>query len=65
MKKSEAREMLVQLLLKKSAGQGDQFTREETEWLIDEGPSFSDEDLGAMIGEQAVVVFRQIVALIS
>ena len=54
---------VVAVILKTSEEQGVSLTKEEALFLIEEADSFTDEDLGAAIGNTAVPIFRELVGM--
>ena len=66
MLKSQAREMLVQLVVSRSAKQNQTLTRDESEWLVDSSldGQLDDEALADCIGPAAVPVWNQLIAML-
>ena len=66
MLKSQARKMLSDLIVTRSAEQEQAFTREEAEWLIDSSMNgqLDDEAKADIIGAAAVPVWNRMIQLI-
>lgn len=62
---TNVREQLVNCIVSASTKNGDApMTQEDANWLIDNANQFSDEELGEMVGAEAAVVFKKLLAWI-